>query len=1137
MRTGKRISRSRAQARKILKSTSAGMVGYAAEPLERRTLLSMLYDSPQPWLAPAEVEQNEASTLVARLNAHTLTAEDMQALNVAEVRWQGRMMYARKNQWLVDLKGGAPAVEVLNNLGYGPIFKRTLGREDLALVQLPDGVGYDLLAGPLARRQLLDFAEPNGIVWKAATPNDQYYASQWALNNTGQSGGTADADIDAPEAWDLTTGSSSVVVAVIDSGVEYSHTDLSANMWTNTLDPIGDLDPDGPGPLQPDGNPDDDGNGIVDDYYGADFGSTDELGNVDPDGDPREAGNDPTITTDDPHGTPVAGIIGAKAQTGGGTGTGVAGISWNVQIMALKVFDDDGGSAADWASVIDALEYVVAMKTRATAPANVRVVNYSLTGGAPTEPLALKTAIKGLRDPNGDSNTADGILFVAAASNDGNNNDDGPENARYPANLDLDNIVTVAATDRKDVLADFRDQNPAFFLSNFGSDTVDLGAPGKDLYTTTFTGTMPSRTYTYGLFSGTSAAAPMVSGVAALAFAYKPTATYDVVRDAILQGTDANTSLTGTTITGGRLNANNTLAYLSNTVLSVNGDDDAVSGDSIEVRLNPSDLNTLQVLVDGSVRGFAAVSSVSWVRVRALDGGDVMTVNTNVPSTVRIMLDGGKGADNITGGAGNDWLIGGLDWLDGSSDGNDTLTGNGGNDLLTGGAGVDSITGGAGDDRINGGADDDATLDGGTENDFIGGGPGNDTLTGNAGNDVLTGAGGDDDLLGGTGSDTYLFTLGPGITGPGAQSEFLGTDAITEGANADTDLLDFTNFYQPLLILDLALEGDRTSGAPAHSSGVTLYISDGTPFPATNTAIENVKGTGSADEIRGNAGNNTIWGHRGDDIIRGLFGTDTLIGGDGNDTFDMWNGVDGGHDGAGDVLEGNAGSDTADYSSRNQNLTISLDNVGNDGQRDIDPILPGNQSEGDNIKTDVEKVFAGSGSDSLTAGGVGVELRGGPGSDNLYGGSGNDILFGEVGNDYLQGNAGNDSLDGGSDNDRVYGDYPAFTGFTGDDLVKGGAGADTVVGGMGNDTAEGGPDNDMVWGDDPAFTTEGGEDIIRGEFGDDGCYGGAEVDLMEGGDGNDVFDAADGFIDTLDGGPGTDSIIARDDNDIVINIP
>ena len=316
------------------------------------------------------------------------------------------------------------------------------------------------------------------------TPNDQLFILQDALNNTGQTGGTPDADIDAPEAWDITTGNSDVVVAVIDTGIDYDHPDLAANIWIN------------PGEI-PGNGMDDDSNGYVDDVHGWNFVKN----NKNPD-------------DDHGHGTHVAGIIGAV----GNNSIGVAGVAWNVKLMPLKVLDRRGrGFTSD---VIEAINY---------AAHRADVINLSL--GSNNFSQGMKDAI---------ANAS--ALVVAAAGNDGNNNDETPS---YPASYDLDNIIAVAATNHKDKLTGF---------SNYGATSVDLAAPGN-LIASTYRGGR------YAYMSGTSMATPHVSGGAALVMAAFPelNVDQDQVKDQILGGVDPIPSLQGITVTGGRLNAFNSL--------------------------------------------------------------------------------------------------------------------------------------------------------------------------------------------------------------------------------------------------------------------------------------------------------------------------------------------------------------------------------------------------------------------------------------------------------------------------------------------------------------------------------------------------------------------------------------------------
>ena len=331
----------------------------------------------------------------------------------------------------------------------------------------------------------IESVEPNYIVSKAQVPNDPSFTQLWGLNNTGQTGGTPDADIDAAEAWDITTGSN-VLVGVIDTGVDYNHPDLINNIWTN------------PGEIAGDGI-DNDGNGFIDDIHGWDF-----------------AFNDADPFDGDGHGTHVAGTIAAQ----GNNGIGVSGVSWSAEILPIKFLDDTGfGSIFN---AIQAVEYATMM--------GVDLTNNSWSGGGFNQ---------GLYDAIEAAGQA-GQLFIAAAGNNGQNTDFSP---RYPASYNLDNIISVAATDHNDQLAGF---------SNYGSTSVDLAAPGVSVYSTSPGGG-------YRFLSGTSMAAPHVAGVASLLLSQDPTLSAQEVKDRILATADPITNLQGKTVTGGRLNAYNAL--------------------------------------------------------------------------------------------------------------------------------------------------------------------------------------------------------------------------------------------------------------------------------------------------------------------------------------------------------------------------------------------------------------------------------------------------------------------------------------------------------------------------------------------------------------------------------------------------
>jgi subtilisin family serine protease/subtilisin-like proprotein convertase family protein/methionine-rich copper-binding protein CopC len=298
-----------------------------------------------------------------------------------------------------------------------------LGRVGQVLISTP-AKDADTVAKWLAGNPHVEYAVPNERVNLHTLPNDADLDELWGINNTGQTGGLADADIDAPEAWELSTGSRSVVVGVIDTGVDYNHPDLAANIWTN------------PGEVAGNGV-DDDANGFIDDVHGYDF--------VNNDGDPMD---------DEGHGTHVSGTIAAV----GNNGTGIAGVNWSSSIMSLKFLDAGGGGTT--AGAVRAVNYATLMRQRYGI--NVRVTNNSWGGGGFNQ--ALRDAI------NASGNA--GVLFVAAAGNDEANNDNEPS---YPASYDLASVIAVAATDHQDGLARF---------SNFGAQSVDLAAPGVDVLST-----------------------------------------------------------------------------------------------------------------------------------------------------------------------------------------------------------------------------------------------------------------------------------------------------------------------------------------------------------------------------------------------------------------------------------------------------------------------------------------------------------------------------------------------------------------------------------------------------------------------------------------------------------------------------
>jgi len=320
----------------------------------------------------------------------------------------------------------------------------------------------------------------------------------------GPSGTTNQYGTQAEEAWNAGhIGSNSVYVGVIDEGIQFTHPDIDANVWTNPYDPVDGID--------------NDGNGYKDDIHGWDFVSNN---NTIYDGG--------TAGTRDDHGTHVTGTIAGE----GGNGTGVAGVNWKVTYISGKFLGPNGGTIAD---AIEAVNYFTDLKNRHGL--NIVALNNSWGGGGYSQ--ALHTAIIRAAKAN--------ILFIAAAGNNGSNNN---TVASYPSNYNTligtssesaasyDSVIAVAALNSNGTLASF---------SNYGSTTVDLAAPGSGIYSTVAYNS-------YASYSGTSMATPHVTGAAALYASTHPGATAAEIKAAILASVVPTPSLAGKTVTGGRLN-------------------------------------------------------------------------------------------------------------------------------------------------------------------------------------------------------------------------------------------------------------------------------------------------------------------------------------------------------------------------------------------------------------------------------------------------------------------------------------------------------------------------------------------------------------------------------------------------------
>ncbi|MSR26046.1 MAG: hypothetical protein EXS06_03360 [Planctomycetaceae bacterium] len=349
------------------------------------------------------------------LEPRALLTADLGA-TVRELAWDGQLLAVKADAWIVRADN---ASSVAVRQGWSTA---SLGEGFLSL-QAPAASVADVRDWAAATAGVR-YVEPDFVITTSATPNDPSYSRLWGLNNSGQTGGVADADMDVAEAWEVTAGSRSVVVAVIDTGIDYNHPDLAANIWRN------------PGEIAGDGI-DNDRNGYADDVRGWDF-----------------ANNDADPFDDEGHGTHVAGTIGAV----GNNGVGIVGVSWNVSLIALKFLGADGSGSTSGA--IAAINYATRM--RQSFGVNVVATNNSWGGGGFSS--ALRDAIA--------AGGSAGVLCVAAAGNESADNDATPS---YPANYAGDAVISVAATDSSNRLATF---------SNYGVTTVDVAAPGVGIYST-----------------------------------------------------------------------------------------------------------------------------------------------------------------------------------------------------------------------------------------------------------------------------------------------------------------------------------------------------------------------------------------------------------------------------------------------------------------------------------------------------------------------------------------------------------------------------------------------------------------------------------------------------------------------------
>ena len=450
------------------------------EPLEPRVLLTVNLPSGRPQFEPNEV--------LVQYFSQTSTAARQQVYNAV----------------------GGRRLETIRT----PMMVRT-GAGDLERISLGAGMGIDRAIEALKRNPNVASVSPNYIFQRAAISNDPYYTTNsnlWGMYGSdspsavGPSNTTNQFGIDAERAWNENiTGSANVVVGIIDEGIQVNHPDLQSNIWVNPYDPVDGID--------------NDGNGYVDDVNGWDF--------VYNNNSVYDAG-------EDAHGTHVAGTIGGV----GGNGVGVAGVNWDVTMIAAKFLGPNGGSLAN---AVKAVDYLTDLKIRHGI--NMVATNNSWGGGGYSQSLhdAIIRAAK--RD----------ILFVAAAGNSTSNND---TTASYPSNYNTTigtSTQTAASYDGVIAVASITNTGAISSFSSYGATTVDIGAPGSSINSS-----VPVSTYAN--YNGTSMATPHVTGAAALFASLQsagvPGAT---IRSALLDSATPTTSLSGKTVTGGRLNVYNAL--------------------------------------------------------------------------------------------------------------------------------------------------------------------------------------------------------------------------------------------------------------------------------------------------------------------------------------------------------------------------------------------------------------------------------------------------------------------------------------------------------------------------------------------------------------------------------------------------
>ena len=681
----------------------------------------------------------------------------------------------------------------------------------------------------------------------AAVSNDPGYTGGMLWGMLGDTGAVQNVyGSQANEAWAAgVTGSTSSVVGVIDTGIDYTHPDLYLNIWLNQREipttlraSLSDIDTDGlitfrdlngaanasyvmdynrngridAGDLLNDrrweNGLDDDGDGYRDDLVGWDFANND---------------NDPF--DDQGHGTHVAGTIGAM----GGNGIGVAGVNWNIQMVALKFLSASGSGSTTGA--VNSVNYFTDAAIRANGAEDFIATNNSWGGGGYSASLHNAIGRAAQQD----------ILFIAAAGNSTSNND---VQANYPSNYSTtavagyDSVVAVASLTNTGALSSF---------SSYGATTVDIAAPGSAIYSTLPDGR-------YGTYSGTSMATPHVTGAVALYAAENPNATAAEIHAALLDSAAATTSLGGRVATGGRLD----IDALLDTVPTDPAPTDAIAGNnSTTAALSVSTAQLSNIDFAGDQDWFRVNLTAGWRYSFAMDAAGASSLD---PYLRLLNSNGQQLAFNDDASGMNSRIsftvtASGTYFLSAQGDGasigayslsmtaveaDRVLNGTTRNDTLNGASGNDSLSGLAGNDRLVGFAGND-TLSGLTGNDTLDGGTGNDLLIGGVGRDMLTGGGG---------VDLFRFlTLADSAVGSSR-------DIITDFSRADGDRIDLATIDASTRIAgDQAFSFiggagfSRVAGQLRFAGGVLQADVNGDARADMEIAVQGVSGLLTADFI------------------------------------------------------------------------------------------------------------------------------------------------------------------------------------------------------------------------------------------------------------------------------------------------